>query len=54
MKTETEIRRVLDGLGNVDEGVTKYQNMTYEQGISEAFCWLLGEIPDDEFLAVLE
>jgi hypothetical protein len=46
MKAEKDIKKILDKLPA--EG-TKFNAMTYEQGIEEALLWVLEQIPDDEF-----
>ena len=47
MKTEREIS---DAISNVDDiGSSQYPGMTYEQGVTEALRWVLGEVPDEEF-----
>jgi len=46
-KTEAEIEEVLSNLPG--EGETQYPAMTYEQGITEALQWVLGELSDEDF-----
>ena len=45
MKTREEIDKAI---GNVPD-VTQYPGMSYEEGVSEALRWVLGEVPDEEF-----
>jgi hypothetical protein len=50
MKTQTEINNICEKLAEYDTiGVSKYPQMTYEQGVLEALMWVLGELPDEEF-----
>lgn len=52
MKTENEIN---DAVGRVDIYVaTKHPGSTYEQGIRDAFDWILGDLSDEEFFEGLE
>ena len=46
MKTKQEIEKILS---NFDDTKNEYTGMTYEQGISEALEWVIGELADDEF-----
>ena len=52
MKSDTEIEEALCRIKGV-EG-SRYPGMTYEQGIEEALCWVIGEIPDKEFTPLME
>lgn len=46
-KSRAEIDAVLNRVD--DDEPSKYPGMTYEQGISEALLWVLGDLPDEEF-----
>ncbi len=47
MKTQDQIE---DILFSINENIpSKYPGMTYEQGITEALAWVLGETDDNLF-----
>lgn len=46
MKDEDDIRTAID---NVRDSGNQYHGMTYEQGVSEALEWVLGDVDDDDF-----